>query len=183
MKYREKSEVIEQIITYSENAPLSSSEQVLIPGNRVVLNERIFTNVKVKNEIINLLKKLLEKKLPSKILSEILGKIVILPDEVGLPFISRSTIIINRVALDYKTKIVKPGALWSEEYVPEMTLFVTALIATKARIPDAEKIGIEKPEDVILKIENVLEAKNGSFYLQLGGHETIGKGFVKMISW
>jgi len=111
----------------------------------------------------------------------ILNNIAIIPDDIGIQFISRSTIPVTRIALDYRKKVVKEGALWTEEYVPELTMFVTVFLFSK---PKMKMPGMETPQDLFSKFGEVIGATTeGDFNLVLGGHETIGKGIVKFCGW
>lgn len=75
-----------------------------------------------------------------------------------------------RNALDPETKTVKPGALWSEEYIaPDMVMY--ALLARRDATADPE------PLDAMQKL---LEA-DGNF-VQVGGNETVGHGWFQ-IAW
>jgi len=75
-----------------------------------------------------------------------------------------------RVRLDPVKKTVERGALWTEEYVPQATVFA-GLVAARP-VP-----GMEADEAISL-LEELLAGTNGTVFL--GGKETIGKGFAKL---
>ena len=112
--------------------------------------------------------------------SWIARRAVVLHDGDGLRLVSRSTMALTRIALKRETKTVREGALWDEEYVPEMSMFITALLFS-----DSRRAGFErKAEDLYRDLLKALcSPNNGDFYLILGGHETIGKGVVKFCRW
>lgn len=61
-----------------------------------------------------------------------------------------------------------PGGLWSEEYLPTDT-FMYSLILIPSRLEDLEP---EKAEKELMKYNEKI--------LQIGGDETIGKGFARL---
>ena len=108
-------------------------------------------------------------------------RVILLPEKVArVMFRSRLLLRVNRVALDYKTKTVKGGALWSEEYLPDSSILVGALLFSHAR-GDPKSCNSGRSANDIAKIfMKEFNAEKGSFHLIIGGHETIGKGLVKV---
>lgn len=117
---------------------------------------------------------------PDPIASSLAGRVVLLPDVMAREIIgSRLLLKTTRVSLDYKKKTVKPGALWSEEYVPAGSLFHGVFLFSKLR----GKANSNNSVDETVKLFNKLTNGDGSFrpfYLLVGGHETIGKGLVRV---
>ena len=74
----------------------------------------------------------------------------------GLPIMARN-------ALDNKTKVTKPGALWYEETLPPDTLMYS-MMATRRR----------DSGDALAQLTALYEAYP---YLQAGGNETVGQGW------
>jgi len=159
-------------------------EKAIVSSNKIVIDEKVLLrdtvfNVTVEDELrqkINNLFSNLNIPISKDFISE---RIALLPDDEGVPFLSRSTMSITRIALDYRTKTVKGGALWTEEYVPEYTMFVTALIALPPRKPDVSA----GPSAIIEALRRVIADGQKDFYIILGGHETIGKGIMKFCGW
>jgi len=90
----------------------------------------------------------------------------------------------TRVSLDYRKKTVKPGALWSEEYVPAGSLFHGVFLFSNPRkgSRDSNNRANYSVDDTI-RMFNELTNDSESFrpfYLLVGGHETIGKGLVRV---
>lgn len=104
-----------------------------------------------------------------------LTKQLTLVDDDTFSHLARYTTPVNaHIAIDNKTKIVKPGALWYEETLPPDTLLYVALIAQSVR-----KAGIDKSAEKV--IEHIQELFNKNHpYLQLGGNETVGMGWCKV---
>ena len=109
--------------------------------------------------------------------------LVILDEDSFREFTQFATEVVTRVQLDYETKTVKPGALWTEESLPTDTVLYAPLMATPPRngrdehgkrrdLPEAlqERNG----SSVINFVKNRLDNKR----LQLGGDETVGRGTV-----
>src|SRR5205085_2334659 len=60
-------------------------------------------------------------------------QLVILDDVSCRDFLLLSTEVVTRVHLDYATKTVKPGMLWTEESLPPETLLYAPLYAADTR--------------------------------------------------
>jgi len=80
----------------------------------------------------------------------------------------------TRVALDYRRKTVQSGHLWSEEYVPQGAVFASMLVFSGG-IP-----GAASATEACRSHLSLLDRVKG--VLQVGGKETIGKGFVKILT-
>jgi CRISPR-associated protein Cmr4 len=119
---------------------LSSSGKTLVSSNDLTLDGKVWLGDKVfeaDTKLADNVKVLLEDflkdiKIPLS-MDTLSNRVVILQDEEGLQLLSRSTISITRIALDYQRKTVKEGALWDEEYVPEMSMFITAILMSNPR--------------------------------------------------
>ena len=108
--------------------------------------------------------------------SEIKDKLVVKESGDDRYLFDKATLKISRNRIVLSTKTVKEGALWTEEYLPEGTIFVGGYFISNRKngyCGSTEKVVEE------LKKERF---SNGMFYLNLGGKESIGKGLVK-ISW
>jgi len=108
--------------------------------------------------------------------SDIKDKLVVKESGDDRYLFDKATLKISRNRIVLSTKTVKEGALWTEEYLPEGTIFVGGYFTSNRRnsyCGSTEKVVDE------LKRERF---SNGTFYLNLGGKESIGKGLVK-ISW
>ncbi|WP_299791637.1 type III-B CRISPR module RAMP protein Cmr4 [uncultured Shewanella sp.] len=79
------------------------------------------------------------------------------------------------IAIDYETKSVVDGALWYEEALPPETLFYSLIMVNDAR----DKSGLKAET-----LRNQLKARmlEDHPYLQVGGNETTGMGWVKLTS-
>ncbi|HLI05880.1 MAG TPA: type III-B CRISPR module RAMP protein Cmr4 [Ktedonobacteraceae bacterium] len=96
------------------------------------------------------------------------SSLVILPNDEFRDFVLYATEVITRIGIERQTKIVKEGALWTEEHLPTDTLLYVPIYAT-----DSRKKG--HPKTAVQVLQRVSELKSS---LQLGGDETVGRGFV-----
>jgi len=99
--------------------------------------------------------------------------LVILPDNDFRDFVLYATEVITRIRIERETKIVKEGALWTEEHLPTDTVLYAPIYATNSR-----RNGHNLTGEGILQRVSTLNSKPGS-YLQLGGDETVGRGIVR----
>ncbi len=123
--------------------------------------------------------------------------LVVVSDDIGREIVERSIIRQRRIRIKPGLKVVEEGALWSEESVPEFTTFVTVFLYSETRKEELNgelkkalekltgkqvEIGEEEPGEKI--VEMFFEKKfglEGDGYLVLGGHETVGRGIVKLV--
>lgn len=169
---KEISESISNVVSLLQDKSIVSSEEI-VKDCKVTLMEQDI-EVEVKNKIKEEFGKILPNNLPIP-KDEILKRIVVLSNKYS-SLIKRATIINTRIAIEHKKKIVKEGALWTEEYLPELTLMYNLVLFTKPRKENAE---IKNEEDVINNLTQGLGGNVNEFTLILGGDETIGKGIVK----
>lgn len=111
------------------------------------------------------------------------NNLVILPDDEFAFFVQHATEVLTRVRLIPDTKTVKPGALWTEEHLPEDALLYAPVHARRMTSPstDSEVLNYKdpQPETEAQKIlDDVAQKLNG--IIQLGGDETTGCGFVNL---
>ncbi|WP_317896099.1 type III-B CRISPR module RAMP protein Cmr4 [Pyrofollis japonicus] len=117
-------------------------------------------------------------------------RVVLVPDNVAARLLGQSLIPRRtRVSLDYRSKRVRPGALWSEEYVPELSLFYGIFLYSRPREPmrasscrkflKEDSASVEDAEFVRSVFRKLAGAgADSSFYTIIGGHETVGRGLV-----
>jgi len=147
---------------------------ISVNGN-VVLEEYIF---KAQNKTSNEFDSLVDKIVPSsqaeyKYLNDSLKKkICIVSDDNFKEFTTMSTEVITRIKVDDETGVVKSGALWTEEYLPTDTILYFPVFAVKSRKPGGS-----------ISAQNALQkVKDMASYIQVGGNETVGKGYVR-VNW
>lgn len=166
-------------------ALLSKNSAVEISG-KVVLEEFTFDADLSKDEAITKLAKWIAQNAfpgPNGYFADKLKtSLVILDDESFRDFTQFSTEVVTRIKLDYETKTVEGGALWTEESLPTETLLYSPLMATLPR-PGRNEKGelkslpkkLERSGTSVIKfVKDHLDSKR----LQLGGDETVGRGSV-----
>lgn len=99
-------------------------------------------------------------------------QLVIVDNDIFSHLARFATPVNAHIAIENKTKIVKPGALWYEETLPPDTLLYTTIVAFKSR-KDAQK----EADEVL---EHILDLFSEHPYLQIGGNETVGMGWCRV---
>lgn len=191
MRFRRDMGLIGEKYDFLEDFALSigkvavSEDSVLTLNDKVVFEQFTFSVEKdYQAEVKSLADKLRtcfpKDALPYPI-NNLSHRIAILPDDSFRYFVQYATEVVSRTALDTKTKVVKQGALWNEEYLPSETLLYALCLASKPRapkesLPSSWKTNDKGPSAADV-MEFVKEFAHGR-YFQLGGDETVGKGMV-----
>lgn len=108
--------------------------------------------------------------------------LIILSDDDFRDFVKTSTEVITRIKIDSVTGTVKSGALWTEEYLPQDTIMYSLVMFTPLRVANDEQKGIlraESPEEEARRVAELFK-KWLPETIQIGGNQTIGKGFVRI---
>jgi CRISPR-associated protein Cmr4 len=153
--------------------------------SKVVLEEFTF-ELKENKETSKIAKYLADKIFPNdtyKFWREKLEKdLAILSDDDFEHFVTSSTEVITRTRIDNITGTVKSGALWTEEYLPQDTILYSIAIASPIRVEKDEAKGVFKAETPDKEAEMVLQFFELGIpnIIQIGGNQTIGKGFVRI---
>jgi len=198
---------IEGLIDNSEEENGSREKQTLSETNAVVFGNDLVVKKDGKNYVVledlllevnnndkNALVNLLKKILPENVKDKLDKKLVIVSDDVFTALVTTTTEIVARVKIDANTGTVQRGALWYEEYLPSDTLLYSLITIGKPRIwgkNDEERsrnedaimkaFGCSSLDDCVEKIAKELEYVDS--HLQIGGNETVGKGFVNAKIW
>jgi len=153
-----------------ENEAVISRNSALNLNNNVVLEDvALEARRQDLNAIVNELKKLL----PGDV--DLEKRLVIVHDDVFTAFAKLATEVVARVAIDPSKGTVRQGGLWYEEFLPRDTLLYTTVAIGNPRVKGIE--GLKTAEEVKGRLKAFLESKK---YLQVGGDETVGKGFVRV---
>ncbi len=151
-----------------DQALCSAQSPLLVEGNKLVLEEFEFERA---GDIGNLADWIADHAFNSHDTftpGRFPSHFVVLHDDDFTHFVRHATEVVARVGLDYERKTVKQGALFYEEFLPAETLFYTLVLAQPSR-----RNGYSKTASQILDYV----ADNIPSVLQIGGDETIGKGF------
>jgi len=190
-----KAKIFVSQLSLDETNTIAFEENLIVRKNdkNYVILEDLLLEIKEIHKNCDLVG-LLRNILPENVKDRIGKKLVIVSDDVFTAFVTTTTEIVARIKIDASTGTVQKGALWYEEYLPSDTLLYSLVTIGKPRIwgkndeerkKNEEKIkkafGCNDLKDCIEKIANELKKLEG--YLQIGGNETIGKGFVKAVVW
>ncbi len=110
--------------------------------------------------------------------------IVILSDDDFTDFVNLSTEVITRTAIDNVTGTVKPGALFTEEFLPSESILYSLVLASPIFQPKEKKDksifhqtdNKDKPEEISVMDFFEMSLKS---VIQVGGNATLGKGIVR----
>ncbi len=94
-------------------------------------------------------------------------RLVVVDDDTFTHFARYSTEVTARIGLDYEHKTVRQGALFYQEFLPAECVFYSVVLAHPSR--NGEK---RSASDILNDLKAGCPA-----VLQIGGDETIGKGF------
>jgi len=149
----------------------SSNAKTAINGREYVFIEDLQLEAKTEEGLLkNVVSKIVEafpkNNTYSKVKEKLEKDLIIVSDNVFRDLVSLTTEIATRIRIDPKTGTVEEGALWSEEYLPTDTIMYS-LILIPSRLNNLSS-------DEIVKRLNQYNEK----ILQIGGDETVGKGFV-----
>jgi len=103
------------------------------------------------------------------------GRLILLSDYDVIYALEKSLVRVTRIAIDREKKVVKEGALWTEEYVPWNTVFATLILYSGSKKPTSS---LQTSSRVKEEFHKLLERTKN--YLIIGGNETIGRGIVNL---
>ena len=103
--------------------------------------------------------------------AEFTKRFVILPDNIFSFLADTATEVRMRISIDRNTRIVKEGALWSEENLPAESVLWGVIGVSKSR----DKTNDKKAEELSKLLPT------GETHLQIGGKHTVGRGLCRMV--
>jgi len=142
--------------------------------NNVAFEEFVFEVDESQKQQIEKLANFLKNILPDNLLTQSLQKhLAIVSDNVFKDFVNYAVEIRTRIRIDQALGTVKSGALFSEELIPSESVFYSLLFIKDSFKPNTNM----NAENVFSEINSLLSQNS---LLQLGGDETIGKGYVRV---
>jgi CRISPR-associated protein Cmr4 len=153
---------------HRNSAVVSSSHRLKVESFGIIINEELQLEPIEKASVENL----------ESVLGIEGGRLVVVNDDSGVVQINRGLIRATRVKLKRETKTAEGGNLWTEEYIPHGTIFCTAFFYSRPFKAEGDIDSAEKVKD---KVKELLNSFGN--YLIIGGHETIGRGIVKLDLW
>lgn len=175
-RFKEDMELAGKEVNFSvpepkENEAIVSENSAVELSGKVVLEE---VALEAKGQDLTAIASELKKLLPEGI--DLEERLVIVHDDVFRAFVKLATEIVARVAIDQSTGTVRRGGLWYEEFLPRDTLLYAVIAAGNPRVTGVG--GLRTASEVKDKLGNFLTSVK---YLQIGGDETVGKGFVRVV--
>ncbi len=99
-------------------------------------------------------------------------RFVILPDNIFSFLADTATEIRTRIRIDRDTRVVKEGALWTEENLPAETILWGVIGISDSRNKENKQKATEIAE---------LIPTNQELTIQIGGKHTVGRGFCRLL--
>ncbi len=154
-------------VTASEEEAIVSDDSTLVVDNDQIILEDVVFKARKQGKNIQKITEVVSKLSPINIDPK---RVAIVHDNVFRDFVKMATEIVTRVKIDAEKGTVQSGALWTEEYLPSDCLLYSVLAISKPR----------KEVDGIKTLDDVKNALKFSGFIQIGGNETVGKGYVKV---
>jgi len=158
--------------------PSSNEEAKVCKNSNITENYVHIEDLQLKcseDENVNKIAEQITRNLPAdddyKEVREKLKKdLVVVSDNVFRDLVLLTTEIVTRIKIDPLTGTVdkRVGGLWSEEYLPTDTIMYSLIL-----IPS--RLNNLRPEDIVNQLNKYNEQ-----ILQIGGDETVGKGFARV---
>ncbi|CUX77818.1 type III-B CRISPR module RAMP protein Cmr4 [Thermococcus chitonophagus] len=156
--------------------------ELRLPENVAVLEDIELHNVNTEIKIdFETLFDQLKGLFPGLLTEEDLRKrLAIVPDEIFRNFVLLTTEIVARIRINAKTGTVEKGGLWYEEFLPADTVMYSLVAVNNPKVKKNELPDCLNGDNPAGKIAKILQTTFNSAFLQIGGDETVGKGFVKV---
>jgi len=175
-RYKRDLELVGIGVDWEISKPSSDEEAKVCKNSNLTENYVYIEDLQLKcseDENVNKIAEQIAENLPRddayKEVKEKLKKdLVIVSDNVFRDLVSLTTEVVTRIKIDPLTGTVdkRVGGLWSEEYLPTDTIMYSLIL-----IPG--RLNNLKPEEITEKLK-----KYDGKILQIGGDETVGKGFA-----
>ena len=134
-----------------------ASKNLVFQDSKVVLEEFEFNQIGSCSEILE------QTKIPCELKNQIKERFAIVDDDTFTYFVENFTEVVTRIKINPETGTVDQGALWTEEYLPAESVMYSLYFENK---PLSEEHRKYLPTDGEL--------------INIGGDQTVGKGFVKL---
>jgi len=151
----------------------ADNEAVTAEGDGTIFLEEFQFDQKAKN--LDMLIDVLDEVMEGDQKEALKKQLVIVSDDMFAHLSRYATPVNAHIAIENSTKTVKDGALWYEESLPPETILYSLLIANASR-----KDGDAETQANIIR-KNIMEHLKENDYLQIGGNETVGMGWCKVV--
>jgi len=173
-RYRRDLDLAEIKVNWNISKPTSNEEAKVCKNSNLIgdyvyiedLQLKCSEDENVKNIAVEMAKALPDNNVYKEIKEKLEKDLVIVSDDVFRNLTFFTTEVATRIKINPETGTVESGGLWSEEYLPTDTLMYSLIL-----IPS--RLNNLKPKEIVKRLQNYNEK-----ILQIGGDETVGKGFA-----
>jgi len=161
----------------SQSSPLAGKKIALLRGEFLIEPQGC-------RELDNMLEEIIKTSIPMKTASPLAGysyirskvreNTVIVNDDLFKELVNQGLVRIARIALDPETKVVKGGALFYQELIPQYTLLFCLI--TKTIRYNADKF-------ITNNVNEFRKFLKKNPLINIGGDETTGKGQIRIVFW
>lgn len=166
------------LVACADNDPKAPVGPIVPQHNQIALEEFLFTPIASEN-VRKLTNWLASNALPNepeykwwRDKLSVKKHLVVLTDEDFRDFVTGATEVVARIAIDQETKTAADTGLWYQEFLPGESLLYSVALAQAARQRGQGEV---KAAQVLQKFKDT-----GINRIQIGGEETIGKGFCRL---
>lgn len=156
-------------------------------GLRIVLEDDDFDVDPMPEPARTALLALLDALVPGPEYAFVRGRVathlIVLPDEDLVRLTTTATDVVTRNKLNDQKTTSGDGNMWVEEYVPSDALFYSIVLATASRKENGVLSGAATPRAAAEQVlDAALDLLAGVTHLQIGGDETVGRGWMR-VNW
>lgn len=144
-----------------------NDQRYIVEDGKAIINETEFS-VQLDSQLTNVAQGMVPEPLRNK-----LQGLALVNDDDMKELVRKSLLVQYRVRLDAEHKTVVRGALWSEEYVPQRTLFVSCVLCKPSAYEKAASEGLGSADGVYSYVKKAR-------FVNLGGKESVGHGVVRL---
>jgi len=173
-RYKRDLELVGIGVDWEISKPSSDEEAKVCKNSNLTENYVYIEDLQLKcseDENVNKIAEQIAESLPKddvyeEVKEKLKKELVIFSDNVFRDLVLLTTEVVTRIKIDPKTGTVQTGGLWTEEYLPTDTIMYSLIL-----IPS--RLNNLKSEEITKKLM-IYDGK----ILQIGGDETVGKGFA-----
>lgn len=184
----QKAEKISNIPNIKFNEALVTNKESVVVNSQVILSQFCFNanitddTIRDTKDIANTLAEMIFTQPTSKSNQKnnndywkqlFINNFVILNDTTFKHLTRIKTELVYRTAIDYEKGVVKTGGLWTEEFLPPETIMWCNIYASDPH--NGKNKNLKEAKDIANFLLN-----NNITYINVGGDQSIGKGFVRL---
>ena len=159
-----------------DNSHAYASKKIILNG-KIVL-EDLAPNALEDNDVLTEITNLLGEVFGEELANRVKERLALVSNDVFRDFVELTTEIVARTRIDAGTGTVASGGLWYEEFLPSDTFLYSIVLVQEGLLEEIKKkknLQNSTSEEAI----SLLRGLNGKI-IQIGGDETVGKGFTRI---